>query len=63
MELSVFNEIRTIAVNPAGVRRTHDETIEQVILADELGYLPSLRVIAEGGAYRGQIFHNYASKR
>jgi len=38
MDLSVFYEIQTIDVSPAAVRRTYDETIEQVILADELGY-------------------------
>ncbi len=38
MDLSVFHEIQTIDVSAAGVRRAYDETIEQVILADELGY-------------------------
>lgn len=38
MDLSVFHEIQTIDVSPAGVQRAYDQTIEQVVLADELGY-------------------------
>jgi len=38
VDLSVFHEIQTIDVSTAGVRRAYDETIEQVVLADELGY-------------------------
>src|SRR5260370_26213708 len=38
MDLSVFYEIQTSDVSPAAVRRAYDQTIEQVILADELGY-------------------------
>jgi len=38
MDLSVFHEIQTIDVSRPGVLRAYDETIEQVMLADELGY-------------------------
>jgi alkanesulfonate monooxygenase SsuD/methylene tetrahydromethanopterin reductase-like flavin-dependent oxidoreductase (luciferase family) len=38
MDLSVFYEIQTSDVSPAAVRRAYDQTIEQVILADKLGY-------------------------
>jgi hypothetical protein len=38
MDLSVFHEIQTIDVSAAGVQRAYDETIEQMILADEPRY-------------------------
>ena len=38
MDLSVFYEIQTSDVSRAGVLRAYDETIQQVTLADELGY-------------------------
>jgi len=38
MDLSVFFEIETADLSEAGVRRCYDECVEQVLLADELGY-------------------------
>jgi Luciferase-like monooxygenase len=39
MDLSLFFEIETADSSEAGVKRYYDECIEQVMLADELGYL------------------------
>lgn len=38
MELSLFFELETADVSEGGVKRTFDECIEQVMLADRLGY-------------------------
>jgi len=38
MDLSLFFEIETADMSEAGIKRCYDECIEQVMLADELGY-------------------------
>ena len=38
MELSLFFELETSDMSEAGVKRTFDQCVEQVMLADQLGY-------------------------
>ena len=38
MELSLFFELETADMSDAGVKRTFDQCVEQVLLADQLGY-------------------------
>jgi len=38
VELSLFFELETADMSDAGVKRTFDQCVEQVMLADQLGY-------------------------